>query len=106
MDIPKGYHLTSQYSATLAHKANHSFVPNAEWTLFEHPRFGLIRALTSQKAIARGEEILVNYMMTLAKSPDWYRTVWLQHMRVVKKGILTGSMSCKATEYHCLNQRS
>jgi len=86
MDIPKGYHLTSQYSATLAHKANHSFVPNAEWTLFEHPRFGLIRALTSQKAIARGEEILVNYMMTLAKSPDWYRTVWLQHMRVVKKG--------------------
>ena len=45
-----------------------------------------IRALTSQKAIGRGEEILVNYMMTLAKSPDWYRTVWLQHMRVVKKG--------------------
>jgi len=43
MDIPKGYHLTSQYSATLAHKANHSFVPNCEWTLFEHPRFGLIR---------------------------------------------------------------
>jgi len=86
MDIPKGYHLTSQYSATLAHKANHSFVPNVEWTLFEHPRFGLIRALTAQKAIARGEEILVNYMMTLAKSPDWYRVVWLHHMRVVKKG--------------------
>ena len=43
MDIPKGYHLTSQYCATLAHKANHSFRPNVEWTLFEHPRFGLIR---------------------------------------------------------------
>ena len=43
MDIPKGYHLTSQYCATLAHKANHSFQPNVEWTLYEHPRFGLIR---------------------------------------------------------------
>jgi len=86
MDIPKGYHLTSQYCATLAHKANHSFVPNCEWTLFEHPRFGLIRALTAQKAIPKEEEILVNYMMTIAKSPDWYRVVWLQHMRVVKKG--------------------
>jgi len=86
MDIPKGFHLTTQYSATLAHKANHSFTPNCEWTLFEHPRFGLIRALTSVKPIARGEEILVNYMMTLAKSPDWYRVVWLQHMRVVKRG--------------------
>eukprot|EP00092_Neocalanus_flemingeri_P016786 GFUD01018155.1.p1 GENE.GFUD01018155.1~~GFUD01018155.1.p1 ORF type:complete len:540 (-),score=94.96 GFUD01018155.1:837-2456(-) len=86
MDIPKGYHLTSQYSATLAHKANHSFVPNCEWSLFEHPRFGLIRALTAQKPLARGQEVLVNYMMTLAKSPDWYRCVWIQHMRVVKKG--------------------
>ena len=34
----------------------------------------------------RGDEVLVNYMMTLAKSPDWYRCVWIQHMRVVKKG--------------------
>ena len=46
----------------------------------------IFRALTAQKAIARGEEVLVNYMMTLAKSPDWYRCVWIQHMRVVKKG--------------------
>jgi len=86
MDIPKGYHLTSQYSATLAHKANHSFQPNCEWTLYEHPRFGLIRALTATVPIERGAEILVNYQMTLAKSPDWYRCVWIQHMRVVKKG--------------------
>jgi SET domain-containing protein len=38
MDIPKGYHHLSQYSATLAHKANHSFKPNVEWKLYEHPR--------------------------------------------------------------------
>ena len=44
MDIPAGAQLTSQYCATLAHKANHSFTPNVEWTLYEHPRFGLIRS--------------------------------------------------------------
>ena len=38
MDIPKGYHQLGQYCATLAHKANHSFTPNVEWGLFEHPR--------------------------------------------------------------------
>ena len=38
MDIPKGYHQLSQYCATLAHKANHSFTPNVEWGIFEHPR--------------------------------------------------------------------
>ena len=85
MDIPLGYHLTSQYCATLAHKANHSFTPNVEWTLYEHPRFGLIRALTTTVPIKRDEEILVNYQMTLAKSPEWYRQVWLQWMRKTKK---------------------
>jgi len=85
MDIPHGFQSTNQYCATLAHKANHSFMPNCEWTLFESPRFGLIRSLTAQKPIEVGEEILVNYQMTIAKSPDWYRVVWLHHMRKVKK---------------------
>jgi len=85
MDIPNGFQSTDQYCATLAHKANHSFSPNCEWTLFESPRFGLVRSLTAQKPIEVGEEILVNYQMTIAKSPDWYRVVWLQHMRKVKK---------------------
>jgi len=86
MDIPLGYHKLANYCATLAHKANHTFSPNVEWTLFEHPRFGLIRSLTAQKAIKEGEEILVNYQMALAKSPDWYRVIWLQHMRRIKRG--------------------
>jgi len=85
MDIPFGYHRCDQYCATLAHKANHSFLPNVEWTLFEHPRFGLIRSLTAQKPIKQGEEILVNYQMCLAKSPEWYRVIWLQHMRSQKR---------------------
>lgn len=85
MDIPKGYHLSTEYCATLAHKANHSFTPNSEWSLFEHPRFGLIRSITAMVDISKGDEILVNYTMTIAKSPEWYRQVWLQHMRKTKK---------------------
>ena len=50
-----------------------------------YTRFGLIRALTTTVPIKRDEEILVNYQMTLAKSPEWYRQVWLQWMRKTKK---------------------
>ena len=33
------WHFSLQvYSATLTHKANHSFTPNCEWSLIEHPR--------------------------------------------------------------------
>jgi len=84
MDIPKGYHQLGQYCATLAHKANHSFTPNVEWGLFEHPRFGLIRSLKAMRPLVKGEEILVNYCMTVARSPEWYRQVWLQWMRKTK----------------------
>merc|ERR1711874_819175 len=56
--------------------------PNVEWGIFEHPRFGLIRSL---RAINKGDELLVNYCMTVAKSPEWYRQVRLQWMRKTKK---------------------
>jgi len=85
MDIPKGYHQLKQYCATLAHKANHSFTPNVEWGIFEHPRFGLIRSLRAIRDLKKGDELLVNYHMTVAKSPEWYRQVWLQWMRKTKK---------------------
>ncbi len=71
--------------ATLGHKANHSNLPNAEWSLVEHPRFGLIRGLSSIRAIEAGEEILVNYHMNLADAPDWYKKVWVRHQREHKK---------------------
>ena len=85
LDIPKGSENLSEYCATLGHKANHSNVPNAEWALVEHPRFGLIRGLNSSRLIKKDEEILVNYQMNLADSPEWYRVVWLKHQREFKK---------------------
>ena len=66
-------------------KANHSFQPNADWILMEHPRFGLIRGLRAIRDILPDEEILVNYSINLADSPEWYRVVWMKHQRHVKK---------------------
>ena len=85
LDIPHDSLSTSVYRATLAHKANHSFLPNATFDLMEHPRFGLIRALSSMVDIAKDEEILVNYNLGLSKGPDWYKLLWLRHVRMTKK---------------------
>ena len=51
LDIPDTCLQLSSYCATLGHKANHSFTPNGTFDLFEHPRFGLIRAISSQQDI-------------------------------------------------------
>ena len=48
-------------------------------------RFGLIRALESLYDIAEGEEITVNYNLGMANGPEWYRLLWLRHVRE-KKG--------------------
>mgnify|MGYP006975747234 CR=1 FL=1 len=42
------------------------------------------RGLTTIVALKKDEEILVNYQMTLARSPEWYRQVWLAWMRKTK----------------------
>ena len=38
IDIPEEYVSIRKYRASLAHKTNHSFNPNAVFSLFEHPR--------------------------------------------------------------------
>ena len=38
LDIPQYYISAKKYCATLAHKACHSFTPNAGFYIFEHPR--------------------------------------------------------------------
>ena len=51
LDIPDSCTQLSSYQATLGHKANHSFTPNGTFDRFEHPRFGLIRAISSLEDI-------------------------------------------------------
>ncbi|XP_023325685.1 histone-lysine N-methyltransferase SETD7 isoform X4 [Eurytemora carolleeae] len=61
IDIPIWAQDVKRYCGTLAHKCNHSFLPNAEFVVFDHPKFGLIPCITSTTDIYAGEEILVGY---------------------------------------------
>ena len=101
IDIPPVFTQLDQYCATLGHKANHSFTPNARcqsflirsieflqanvhqyrWVRFQHPRFGLIVAIKAIKDMAEGSEVLVNYGMGMADAPIWYKMLWVKHLR-------------------------
>ena len=39
VDIPVELRSMDNYRASLAHKTNHSFIPNCEFDEFHHPRF-------------------------------------------------------------------
>jgi len=72
IDIPPEYRDIDAYRASLAHKANHSFLPNAKYALFYHPRFGLVPSVRSICDIAAGREVLVNYEYSPDEAPPWY----------------------------------
>ena len=48
---------STAYCATLAHKTNHSFLPNAQFTVYDHPKFGLIPCIATIVDIQQGEEV-------------------------------------------------
>ena len=66
----------TNYCASLAHKTNHSFIPNCEFGEFHHPRFGLVPCLQAIHSIAAGEEIFVWYGYELDYCPAWYMDAW------------------------------
>jgi len=76
IDILPKFRNIENYCASLAHKTNHSFVPNSEFVVFDHPRFGLIPCIASIHSIAAGEEIFVRYGYDLDFCPDWYLLAW------------------------------
>merc|ERR1719186_90839 len=75
-DIPAKYHSSHNYSSTLGHKANHSFVPNCDFTTALHPCYGRVPALRTTRKIKAGEELLVHYNMDMEDAPDWYKLAW------------------------------
>jgi len=86
LDIPEESQNTEHYSATLGHKACHSFWgKNAMFYEFEHPRFGAIMSIIATKHIHKDEEILVSYNYNLGTAPPWYQEQWVEHL--VKKGL-------------------
>ncbi len=77
IDIPMEFRDIKLYCASLAHKTNHSFLPNAEFVAYDHPRFGLIPCLLATHDIEPDEEIFVHYGYELNGCPDWYEEAWL-----------------------------
>jgi len=76
IDIMEKFRDIDNYCATLAHKTNHSFVPNCEFVVFDHPRWGVIPCIASIHTIAAGEEIFVRYGYDLDFCPEWYLEAW------------------------------
>jgi len=76
IDIPRENIDTANYCASSAHKTNHSFMPNAELVIFDHPRFGLVPSVLSTHDIEAGEEIFAHYGYDLDNCPEWYENAW------------------------------
>lgn len=76
IDIPEWAQSSAAYHASLAHKTNHSFLPNGQFVVFDHPKFGLIPCISTIADIEEGEEILVGYGYDLDESPEWYKVAW------------------------------
>ena len=57
LDIPERFRSLDTYCASLAHKTNHSFLPNSQFLVFDHPKYGLIPCISAISDIAKGEEV-------------------------------------------------
>eukprot|EP00112_Aurelia_sp_Birch-Aquarium-sp1_P009408 Seg2069.1 transcript_id=Seg2069.1/GoldUCD/mRNA.D3Y31 product="Histone-lysine N-methyltransferase SETD7" protein_id=Seg2069.1/GoldUCD/D3Y31 len=80
IDVPEEFSNTSDYCASLGHKANHSFDPNAKYDLFDHPRFGRIKCIRTIRPVKGGEELTVEYGYdhnglgpNNPDAPQWYK---------------------------------
>ncbi|GAM18508.1 hypothetical protein SAMD00019534_016830 [Acytostelium subglobosum LB1] len=73
IDIPPEWSTSDKYCASLGHKANHDLNNNTVYRSCYHPRFGDIKCVRSIRAIAKDEEILVNYDYEEKDKPQWYK---------------------------------
>ena len=80
------YQKSSDYTATLAHKINHSFDPNSEFVSAQHPCYGRIPAVRTIRRVAKGEELLAHYGMDMETAFDWYQEAWRIHSANLEQG--------------------
>jgi len=83
MDLPPEFHASENYTSTLAHKLNHSFIANCEWSNAEHPCYGLIPSVSTCLDVLEGEELTINYGLDMERAPQWYMDCWDLHSRIV-----------------------
>ena len=93
------FHASENYTSTLAHKLNHSFIANCEWSNAEHPCYGLVPSVTTCLDVTEGQELTINYgldmevwstfflhlssKLPLQRAPEWYMDCWDLHSRIV-----------------------
>jgi len=85
IDILPKYQSLSSWQASLAHKTNHSFLPNCEFSEAFHPRWGLVPCLVTRQDVKRGEELLVLYGYDLDYCPDWYKDAWENNFNCISE---------------------
>ena len=68
IDIPTWAQSSSRYSATLAHKTNHSFHPNAQFIVFDHPKYGIIPGIMTIEDVNEGDEVKMDNSIIKVKS--------------------------------------
>ena len=61
LDVPKEFSSLKKYCATLGHKANHSNMPNCEYALYDHPRFGKIKCIKTICSVKKDQELTCDY---------------------------------------------
>ena len=67
----------------MGHKISHSFTKtNVEFGYVFHPRFGHIRSVVATKAIAKKEELFLDYGYgtTNPNVPKWYKEAYLREI--------------------------
>ena len=76
LDVPPAQSHTAVYCASLGHKANHSFEPNACYAPCDHPCFGRIKCVQAITDISEHDEITVDYdyhhETAGEEAPEWY----------------------------------
>ena len=69
---------TKNYTATLAHKVNHSFNPNCEWVHALHPCYGKVPAIKTCEDLRKGDELFIHYGFDMDEAPQWYKDFWMK----------------------------
>jgi len=76
LDILPEYQSTANYTSTLAHKVNHSFKSNCEWTHALHPCYGKVPAIFTLEDLEKGDELFIHYGYDMDAAPQWYVDFW------------------------------
>ena len=89
LDVPAAYNSMNKYCASLAHKANHSPLPNSYYDTFTHPRYGRIKCIRAGREIPPYEEVTVDYDYHHVNTdnemdlPVWYKAANSADRRVL-----------------------